>query len=83
MIDVVGGFSRQMPRDKALHSEQTSQHAKFREKRTVSAGVLASMMTPLDDRPPSGKVQLMYSVNKADSARLDEKRRYAAPAHSS
>ena len=59
---------------------KTSQHAKFREKHTVSAGVLAvndDLPLRTDGPVHSGKVRSVYWLTKADSARLVEKRQYA------
>ena len=59
---------------------KTSQHAKFREKHTVSEGVLAvndDLPLRTDGPVHSGKVRSVYWLTKADSARLVEKRQYA------
>ena len=59
---------------------KTSQHAKFRETHTVSAGVLAvndDLPLRTDGPVHSGKVRSVYWLTEADSARLITDRQYA------
>ena len=59
---------------------KTSQHAKFKGKDTVSAGVLAvndDLPLRTDGPVHSGKVRSVYWLTEADSARLISERHYA------
>ena len=59
---------------------KTSHHAKFKEKHTVSRGVLAvndDLPLRTDGPVHSGKVRSVYWLTEADSARLIEERQYA------